>query len=325
MKILTYNKREIEEVEYLEDIKAYEFKATFKSLIIYYQVPKSKLFFIDEAYIDFFKDGTHRLYIILDSDKNFVNLDISKRIIKKGSAIDKYIEREYEPLDYVNYYQYDIFAQLDGITTIVGMTGAGKTYSALSMMTVYADYFDKIAYLNFELTDRDIISRFNSMFQNDDAKTRVKDKLYMKDGIMSSLDLEEILMAMDVMADEKVVFVVDNVGSVVGQEDNVYQRQNQFLKELDVLCKERGFHALALTQTIKDSNLDIFDENEEIKGGITASIMSGSIVLGNLSRTILFTGYNGRTGDFKVKVLKKGTGLYYDGEGANRDDNYTKR
>lgn len=317
-----FRKYEISSVEELE--KTYLLKADFRHLVTYYTIEKKLIDFVDLEYIIRFADGTHRLFIVVDSENNYIQLETSKRIVRKGVAIEKFELEELVPIEYINYYQYDIFTQLDGITTIVGMSGAGKTYSALSMMDIYEKGFTKIAYLNYELTTRDIYKRMKSMY-SDEAVERIIDKLYMKKGIMSSLDLEEILMAMDVMPDDKVVFVVDNVGSVKGQEEgNVFLQQNIFLKQLDVICKERGYHALALTQTIKDHNLDIFDDNDEIKGSITMAIMSGSIELGNLSRSVLFTGRNGKTNEFKVKVLKKGTGLFYDVEGVDEEDDYIR-
>lgn len=272
-----------------------------------------------------FKDGTHHLWIIFDQDDKFIRLETSKRKVTKGKAIDKYVEKVYEPLTYINYFQYRGFVQLDGITALVGMSGAGKTYSALSMLPTYANHFNKIAYLNYELTDRDIISRFKKMHTDDYTHNLVLPKLYIKEGIMTSLDLSEVLEAMDVMPEDKVVFIIDNVGSVIGQEQNAYHLQNDFLKELDVICKDRGFHALALTQTVKDNGLDIFDDNGDIKPSITMSIMSGSIMLGNLARTVLFTGYNGNLDEYKVKILKKGTGLLYSDKGVDRSDKFISR
>lgn len=327
MKINKYYKREISRhsIDFDNGTVSYTFEATYRSLIYRYIIDSSKLEDYHKLAIDRFEDGTHHLFIVLDQEDNFVTFTTSKRITLKGKPINKFTPKEYDPIDYINYYQYNIFTQLDGITTIVGMSGAGKTYSALSMLSLYAGHFDKIAYLNYELSERDIWKRFKNMFPQPEAQARVAAKLYMKEGIMSSLDLEEIMQAMDIMKGEKVVFIVDNVGSVIGQEDNVYHKQNEFLKHLDVICKERGFHALALTQTVKDHNANFFDENGQIKGSVNMSIMSGSIMLGNLSRTVLFTGYNGETESFKVKVLKKGTGILYSEEGVDRDSNFIKR
>lgn len=272
-----------------------------------------------------FNDGTHHLWIIFDDKDKFIRLETSKRKVTQGKSIDKYVEKDYDPLSYVNYFQYRMFAQLDGIAVLVGMSGAGKTYSALSMLPTYAMHFNKIAYLNYELTDRDVVSRFKEM--NPDKYTRdlVLPKLYIKEGVMTSLDLEEVLQDLDVMPDDKVVFIIDNVGSVIGQEQFAYHKQNEFIKELDVICKDRGFHALALTQTVKDNSIDIFDDNGDIKASITMSIMSGSIMLGNLARTVLFTGYNGDLDEYKVKILKKGTGLLYSDKGVDRSAKFISR
>lgn len=257
-----------------------------------------------------FRDGTHDLTLITLGNE-FVSLESSKRIIKRGSAIDKYVPKEFEPITFINYHNYGLFTQLDGITTIVGMSGAGKTHSALTMLKTYSMYFDKIAYLNYELPERDIIERLNEMFVDEETLTNIVDKLYIKEGIMTSLDLEEILSGLDAQLRDKIVFIIDNVGSVRGQENNVYQKQNEFIKHLDNFAKDRECHVLALTQTIKDHNFDYFNESGEIKDSITMSIMSGSIDLGNLSRSVLFTAYNGETGEFKTKVLKRGTGKFY--------------
>lgn len=308
MKVLKYRKLNITEIK--ERNKDYIFYTEFRTILYNYIIEKERLTKTDKEAIDKFNDGTHKL-LLVTLDENFIQLINEKRIVKMGKAIDKFVDKEFPPIDYINYPMYHVFTQLDGITTVIGMSGAGKTYSALSMLPIYANYFDKIAYLNYELTNRDIIERFDHMYPMGHSRDNVVSKLYMKDGIMTSLNLEEILEAMDVLAHEKVVFIVDNVGSVIGQEDNIYQKQNEFLKELDTLCKERGFHALALTQMVKDHNMKVFNDAGDISDSLTMSIMSGSIMLGNLSRSVLFTAYNSETEEFKQKVLKRGTGKFY--------------
>lgn len=320
MKIEIFHEREIEKFTWNEKSGNFIFEARYRSKIYRYVIHANDLVLEQQQAIKRFKDGTHHMFMILTDKEEFVTFKTTKRIAKQGIAIDKYVDREHIPMPYLNYYQYRLFTQLDGITTIVGMSGAGKTYSALSMLPMYARHFDKIAYLNYELTERDIIKRFKSMFQDRNTQEEVISKLYMKEGVMTSLDLEDILGAMDVMPEDKVVFIVDNVGSVIGQEDNVYQKQNEFLKHLDVICKEREYHALALTQTVKDHNADFFDENGAVKGSVNMSIMAGSIMLGNLSRSVLFTGYNGKTQEYRVKVLKKGTGKTYSESGFDSNE-----
>lgn len=320
MKIFKFHEREIKKFSWNKNTGNFLFEARYRQAIYRYEIHANKLSEDHMKEVKRYEDGTHHLYLILNEKEEFVTFKTTKRIAKKGVAIDKYIDRPHEAIEYINYYQYGIFTQLDGITTIVGMSGAGKTYSALSMLVSYAKVFNKIAYLNYELTDTDIIKRFKEMFPDIRTQKFVTSKLYMKNGIMTSLDLEDILGAMDVMPEDKVLFVVDNVGSVIGQEENVYQKQNEFLKHLDVICKERGFHALALTQTVKDHNADFFDDNGNVKGSVNMSIMAGSIMLGNLSRSVLFTGFNGKTEQYKVKVLKKGTGKYYSDKGVDPNE-----
>lgn len=324
MKIKKFSEREILKFAWSAEKEKFTLESRFKQTIYRHELNVDQVTEDQMKSIKRFQDGTHRLYMILNDEQQFVTFKTTKRIAKQGIAIDKYVDRPHEELEYLNYYQYRTFTQLDGITTIVGMSGAGKTYSALSMLHIFSKVFTKIAYLNYELTNRDIVRRYKEMFPDPRGHKMVLDKLYMKEGIMTSLDLEDILDAMDVMPYDKVVFIVDNVGSVIGQDDNVYHRQNEFLKHLDIICKERGFHALALTQTVKDHNADFFDDTGEIKGGVNMSIMSGSIMLGNLSRSVLFTGFNGKTEQFKVKVLKKGTGLMYSDQGVDRNADYIK-
>lgn len=321
MKIFKFHEREIKKFSWNVETGNFLFEARYRQAIYRYEIHANKLNKSHFDEIERYKDGTHHLFMILDDKENFITFKTTKRIAKKGVAIDRYVERDHEPIEYINYYQYGIFTQLDGITTIVGMSGAGKTYSALSMLVSYAKHFNKIAYMNYELTNTDIIRRFKEMFPDIRTQKFVTSKLYMKEGIMTSLDLEDILEAMDVMPGDKVVFIVDNVGSVIGQEENVYQKQNEFLKHLDIICKERGFHALALTQTVKDHNADFFDDNGNVKGSVNMSIMAGSIMLGNLSRSVLFTGFNGKTEQYKVKVLKKGTGKNYSDKGVDPNEN----
>ncbi len=316
MKIKKLRKSEVAKIERDFASDSLLMTVEFKTIRYEYNLPFKDLKIEEMNAITRFEDGTHHLFILTNSN-SYVGLETTKRIARAGKAIDKFDYKEYDPIDYINYFQYDIFTQIDGITTIVGMSGAGKTYSALNMMEHFADYFDKIAYLNYELPDRDVILRLKEMYKSKKIQEKILDKMYIKEGVMTNLELEEILEAMDVMANEKVVFIIDNVGSVIGQEDNVWKKQNEFLKQVDTICKDRGFHALALTQTVKDNHMTIFDENGEVLPTITMSIMSGSIMLGNFSRTVLFTGYNSQLEEFKVKVLKKGSGKSYSEEGVN--------
>lgn len=302
-KFIKYNVKKVNRIKE-EVVLVVEYRVTFFNFII----PNEMLEIEDISCLAKYDDGTHDLLLILDKDKNFCGLETIKRIYLKTSPIDKFVKKEYEPLDYINYHNYQVFTQLDGITVVIGMSGAGKTHTALSMLRPYSNHFTKIAYLNYELTDRDISDRIEEVYSDSNIIKKIYDKLYIKEGIMTSLNLQDILQAMDVMPDDKVVFIIDNVGSVIGQEDNVYQLQNNFIKELDVVCKERGWHALALTQMVKDHNIKLFDESGEIKDSVTMSIMAGSIMLGNLARSVLFTAYNGETSEFKNKVLKRGTG-----------------
>lgn len=265
-----------------------------------------------------FHNRTHDLFLYTNGN-TFVKLEAKASKVLKGSAIDKFVVQDYDPMYYVNYYAYDIFTQLDGITAIVGMTGGGKTYSALAMLPTFANIFTHIAYLNYELTERDIDRRLRKMYNDDTILNNIFDKLYLKEGVMTSLNIEEILEDMNVNPNDRVVFIIDNVGSVIGQEDNVWKKQNEFLKDIDTLCKERGYHALALTQIIKDHQLKLFDDNGDFLPSITASIMSGSIVLANLARTVMLTGFN-KNSEFKRKVLKKGTALYYSDEDVKKED-----
>lgn len=258
-----------------------------------------------------YNNRTHDLIVLTNSKNKFIGLEDERRVINRGASIDKFYDEPFPPIDMINYNKFNLFTQLDGITTLVGMSGAGKTWNALQMLPVFANYFDKIAYLNYELSHRDIILRFNELFPAGYKRDTTLSKLFIKIGVMTSLDIAEILEDMNVKDDEKIVFIIDNVGSVIGQEDNVWKKQNEFIKEIDNLAKEHGYHVLALTQIIKDHKLSFFDEIGEIKDSITMSIMSGSIMLGNLSRSVLFTAYNHETEKFKVKVLKRGTGIYY--------------
>lgn len=308
MKTIRYRKHKIEKVIYEDD--KYIFVANYKTVLYNYIIDDTKLSFHDHIAMGAFNDGTHDL-LIVTLDGEFVELHSERKLINFGKAIDKYIDKEYDPIVYINYKRFNCFAQLDGITTIVGMSGAGKTFSAIDMLPTYANYFDKIAYINYELPDRDIISRLDDHFPAGATRKKITEKLYIKDGIATNLNLPDYLDAMEIKPDEKVVFIIDNVGSVVGQGNDVWNKQNEFLKELDTLVKANGWHALALTQMIKDHNLSIFDDNGNIKESITMSIMSGSIMLGNFSRSVLFTAYNAESNEYLTKVLKRGTGKFY--------------
>lgn len=317
MKVLNYRKQEVTSMRFYEKNEEFDIIIETNTLLKNYTIKAEQMSIEDINAIKRFDDGTHKL-VMYSLDDKFVKFNTTKRIVKMGVAIDKYVDRPFPPIELINYIGYNIFTQLDGITALVGMSGAGKTYSALRMLQLFAQEFTKIAYLNYELTNRDIVQRLDEMYPMGYSRDNILKKLYMKDGIMTSLDLDDILQAMDVMPSDKVVFIVDNVGSVIGQEDNVWQKQNEFLKELDTICKERGYHALALTQIVKNNNLKIFDENGEFEKDLTMSIMSGSIMLGNLSRSVLLTGFNGNN-EFKQKVLKRGTGVFYN-DLKNRKD-----
>ena len=288
---ITYERFEIMHVLETPDEISFYVKLRYRTLV--FSISNTLLSTEDKKSVDLFNNGTHDIFLIL-SGKEYVMIERKSRIILKKTAISKFKHKEYEPIQLINYSAYGVFTQLDGITTIVGMSGAGKTYSALSQMLLFYKYFDKILYLNYELPERDIVSRLNDMYNKSDLNL-ILSKLYINDTIMTSLELEEILAAADIELKDKVVFIIDNVGSVIGQEENVYQKQNEFIKQLDTLSKERGWHVLALTQIIKDHNLNLFNEEGDVKDSINMSIMSGSIMLGNLSRSVLFTGYNGAT------------------------------
>lgn len=308
MKTLRFNKYQVK--DYVKKGDSIVVIVNFRTILYNFIIKESDLSIDDIICLYSFDDGTHDL-ILIALDGKFVEFDIKKRIIKRGKTIDKYIDKEYPPITYINYKRFSCFVQLDGITTIVGMTGGGKTYSAIEMLPVYADYFDKIAYLNYELPVRDVIERLTDLYPLGATRDKVVDKLYIKEGIMTSLNLSDILMDLDVKHDDKVVFIIDNVDSVRGQERNVYEKQNEFLKELDVMAKEREWHVLALVQMVKDHNIDLFDEDGEVKNTTSVFIASGSSDLPKLSRTVLFTGYNGDIEEFKTKVLKRGTGKYH--------------
>ena len=304
---IVYDRWDVIQVfENAEEVSFYV-KLRYRTLV--FSISNELLSDEDKKSLDLFNKKTHDIFLIT-SGKKYVMIERKSRIILKNNPISKFKHKEYEPIQLINYSAYGVFTQLDGITTIVGMSGAGKTYSALAMVLLYSKYFDKILYLNYELPERDIVSRLNDMY-NKSNLNRILSQLYINETIMTSLDLEDILTAADIELDDRVVFIIDNVGSVIGQEDNVYQKQNEFIKQLDTLSKERGWHVLALTQIIKDHNLNLFNEQGDVKDSINMSIMSGSIMLGNLSRSVLFTGYNGATKQFKTKVLKRGTGKYY--------------
>ena len=300
---ITYQRFDVVQIFKTVDEISFYVQLRYKTLV--FSISNTLLSTEDMKSVELFDKGTHDIFLIL-SGEEYVMLERKSRIILKNTAISKFKHKEYEPIQLINYTAYGVFTQLDGITTIVGMSGAGKTYSALSMMLLYYKYFDKILYLNYELPERDIVSRLNDMYNKSDLNL-ILSKLYINE----TLELEEILAAADIELKDKVVFIIDNVGSVIGQQENVYQKQNEFIKQLDTLSKERGWHVLALTQIVKDHNLNLFNEQGDVKDSINMSIMSGSIMLGNLSRSVLFTGYNGATKQFKTKVLKRGTGKYY--------------
>lgn len=320
---ITYERFEVMHIFKTVDEISFYVKLRYRTLV--FSISNTLLSTEDKKSVDLFNSGTHDIFLIL-SGKEYVMLERKSRIILKNTAISKFKHKEYEPIQLINYTAYGVFTQLDGITTIVGMSGAGKTYSALSQMLLFYKYFDKILYLNYELPERDIVSRLNDMYNKSDLNL-ILSKLYINETIMTSLELEEILAAADIELKDKVVLIIDNVGSVIGQQENVYQKQNEFIKQLDTLSKERYWHVLALTQIVKDHNLNLFNEQGDVKDSINMSIMSGSIMLGNLSRSVLFTGYNGQTKQFKTKVLKRGTGKYYhevESEVLTRDIYVTK-
>lgn len=261
-----------------------------------------------------FLAGTHDLYYHYTGHyQKFVKLTNElARYNTQQDPIIKYVEKEHEPITYINYEDYEIFTQLDGITTIVGMTGAGKTWSAIRMLRIYAEYFDKILYLNYELPERDVISRLNNQMNVHEVK-KVTDKLYINPEVMTELDLHKLLDAVDYQPGEKLVFIVDNIDSVKGQDDDVFQQQDRFIKQLDVICKRHGWHALVLAQMIKDNKMKIFDQNGFFTSGLSTNIVSGTKAIGDLSRSVLFTAYwdDVESGGFKQKTLKRGSGIFY--------------
>lgn len=271
--------------------------------------------------LELLEKGTHYVNMIVaveNKQMQYMYLEANPvKINKKEPALSKYVKKVRKPIEYINYELFGIYSQLDGITTVIGMSGGGKTHTAVNMLPTFSRVFTKIAYLNYELTEADIELRIEQLTVSNKVKEDILNKLYIHDEIMTELRLDRILEALDVQEDDKIAFIIDNVGSVIGQEDDIYRKQNEFIKDLDVLCKRKGWHALALTQVVKDNNFKMFDKDGEFALHITNSIMSGSIMLGNLSRTVMLVGHNGHT--FKRKVLKRLYGIWNRRGGKNED------
>lgn len=179
---ITYDRWDVLHVfETAEEIWFYV-KLRYRTLV--FSISHELLSEEDKKSLDLFNKKTHDIFLIT-SGKEYVMLERKSRIILKNVAISKFKHKEYAPIQLINYSAYGVFTQLDGITTIVGMSGAGKTYSALSQMLLFYKYFDKILYLNYELPERDIVSRLNDMYNKSDLNL-ILSKLYINDTIMTS-------------------------------------------------------------------------------------------------------------------------------------------
>lgn len=213
------------------------------------------------------------------------------------------------PIQYINYKPLKMFVQKDGMMVVSGLTGSGKTQLALEMLDIFAREFDKILYLNYELTGRDLIERYKDLFSANDLG-RISTKLISHEQEANTMNLIGLINELGLNEVENLVIILDNADSAQGEGDNVYSEQRDFVKVLDSLVKRKGWHAVVLNQIIKDNNIRWFDREGFFVNGLTTGVLGGSKVIGDLARTTILLGYHELQG-YQSHILKKGSALYW--------------
>lgn len=202
------------------------------------------------------------------------------------------------PIEYVTLKlgQDQIDVQSDGYIVYAAPTGQGKTYFALDNMELLCKQFDRVVILAYEITPRDYMQRLMVMYKIYDKEKLVelfKDKIE----ICMEQDIDELKKY---YADEKIVFVVDNVDniSLVTKEAAFYQAE--WLKEFDRFLKDNGYFGILLSQLNNKSAKEKYEN-------ITLDYVAGSKERVDLARSVFFTWYDEDERLYQYKALKFGT------------------
>lgn len=185
--------------------------------------------------------------------------------------------------------------QKNGFLVYCAPTGQGKTYFALSNLSLLGTQFDTLLYINLELSIDDIKNRCIKM------EVEIPDNLYVA-------PLENVDVIQEWCEGRgSVAIIIDNIDNLVGGGDDPFGEQLEFIKKLDRFLKDENHHALVLTQLVKEANIQVLGKDGEINDGITTNILSGVKQLSYLSRSVMMTAYSPERNTYVYKMLKVGS------------------
>lgn len=185
--------------------------------------------------------------------------------------------------------------QKNGFLVYCAPTGQGKTYFALSNLSLLGTQFDTLLYINLELSIDDIKNRCIKM------DVEIPDNLFVA-------PLENVDVIQEWCEGRgSVAIIIDNIDNLVGGGDDPFGEQLEFIKKLDRFLKDENHHALVLTQLVKEANIQVLGKDGEINDGITTNILSGVKQLSYLSRSVMMTAYSPERNTYVYKMLKVGS------------------
>lgn len=213
------------------------------------------------------------------------------------------IDHEFRQINYITYQlgKDKVMVQRDGYIVYTAPSGGGKTYFAIHSVPMLCKNFDFVLYINLELNENDIYSKFI------EYNIDIPDNLYIKR--ISNVDI----LARWSKNRGSVAFIVDNIDNLIGaslhaNNQSPYDVQLEFIKQLDLLTKFNNHHALVLTQLQKDGQREIIDKDGEISSAMTYQSLSGVKQIGDQSRSVFMSAYSEKHDEYKYKILKLGSG-----------------
>lgn len=306
LKLYTYDRLE------LQDIEDNRFRVRADQYSSYYfdfnEISESNMTIIVDNLDRWVKEEV-RIFIELRQMDNKYYMNSMKVIIEE-LITNAHILRSAKDIDIVevNYIPYlignsNFYVQRDGIFTLCGTSGTGKTYSAIANLNQLDALFDEILYLNWEITDSDIMRRI----KDQESKSRGR----IKTGKLNIWGEQNIHRILEYIGNKNIAIIVDNIDNLIGVGDNPFDAQHEFIKLLDAHIKRNNQHCLLLTQHTKE-NIRIFDAKGSFTYEVNQNIISGVKQLPNMSRSVTFMSvWEGPKGyEYKAKYVKKGSGLF---------------
>lgn len=228
---------------------------------------------------------------------------LTMEISNENAEPIRLIDHEFEQIEYITYQlgKNKVMVQRDGYIVYTAPSGGGKTYFAIHSVPMLCKNFDYVLYVNLELNENDIYSKFI------EYNIDIPDNLYIK-----RISNVEILESWS-KNKGKVAFIIDNIDNLIGaashsNNQSPYEIQLEFIKQLDVLTKFNNHHALVLTQLQKDGQREIIDKDGEISSAMTYQSLSGVKQIGDQARSVFMAAYSEVHDEYKYKILKLGSG-----------------